>query len=295
MDLLHTISPSPLPSPMRALFLIPGDGSRQLQALPAVAAVADQLGFAMQVVCSAAAAGVWKLLPSVEKVIPFSFDDATLADWANLLGSVREPDFQACINLAAGRQVDLMLSMSHIPTRIAASGFSATERVNPTNGGWPSQSLAAFLQPIGVPLAADRFRLALPKAALDSASSTLPKGDGPMLLLVPAGVPGDWPNERWRDLPATIGNKIPGLRHLLVPPAKPAAVLERAALVGCSDVVLTSDPITEELALSCGVPLVALGRGADTLPIREGVKGLASPSGLATLTDGEVLNALGLA
>ena len=131
---------------MRALFLVPGDATRQLQALPAVAAVADQLGFSLQVACPASGAPVWKLLPAVEKLIPFSFDDATLADWANLLGCVREPDFQACINLAAGRQVDLMLSMSHIPARIAASGFSATTRVAAPAGGWPAQALAAYLQ-----------------------------------------------------------------------------------------------------------------------------------------------------
>ena len=280
---------------MPALFLIPGDALSQLQALPAAAAVADTLGFSLQVACAAAAAPVWRLLPAVEKVIPFSFSDASLADWANLLGSVREPDFQVCINLVGGRQVDLVLSMSHIPTRIAASGFSATERVSPSVDGWPSQALAAYLQPIGVPLEADRFRLALPKPALERASAALPKGEGPMLLLVPAGVPGDWPEDRWQGLPASIGAKIPGLRHLLVPPAKPAGVLERAAQVGSSDVVLASDPISEELALYCGVPLVALGRGADTLPQREGVRGLATPSGLGALTDAEVLNALGLA
>lgn len=280
---------------MRALFLIPGDALHQLQALPAAAAVAEHLGFSLQVACSAAAAPVWKLLPAVEKVIPFSFSEASLADWANLLGSIREPDFQVCINLAGGRQVDLMLSMSHIPTRIAASGFSATEVVRATTGGWAGQQLAAYLRPISVPLEADRFRLALPKAALQSASSSLPKGDGPMLLLVPAGVPGDWPEQRWINLPATIGGKIPGLRHQLLAPAKPGAVMERAALVAASDVVLASDPITEELALYCGVPLVALGRSPDSLPTREGVKGLAAPAGLAALTDGEVLNALGLA
>ncbi|MFN9622713.1 MAG: glycosyltransferase family 9 protein [Cyanobacteriota bacterium] len=280
---------------MRALFLIPGDALSQLQAMPAAAAVASTLGFSLQVACAAAAAPVWKLLPAVEKVIPFSFSDANLADWANLLGSVREPDFQVCLNLVGGRQVDLMLSMSHIPTRIAAGGFSATERISPVVGGWPSQGLAAWLQPIGVTLEADRFRLALPKADLDAASASLPKGEGPMLLLVPAGVPGDWPEERWQGLPDRIGAKIPGLRHRLVPSARPGSVVERAALVGSSDVVLASDPISEELALYCGVPLVALGRGADTLPQREGVRGLATPAGLATLSDTEVLNALGLA
>ena len=280
---------------MRALFLIPGDALNQLQALPAAAAVAETLGFSLQVACSAAAAPVWKLLPAGEKVIPFSFNEASLADWANLLGCVREPDFQVCLNLAGGRQVDLMLSMSHIPTRIATGGFSATELVSPAQGGWPSQQLAAYLQPIGVTLEADRYRLALPKAKLEEATASLPPGDGPMLLLAPAGVPGDWPKERWGGLPATIDGKIPGLRHQLVPPAQPAGVLERAAQVAASDVVLSSDSITEELALYCGVPLVALGRPADSLPSREGVRGLATPSGLAALTDGEVLNALGLA
>ena len=279
---------------MRALFLVPGDALQQLQVLPAAAAVADNLGFSLQVACSPTAAPVWRLLPAVEKVIPFSFSDANLADWANLLGSIREPDFQVCINLAGGRQVDLMLSMSHIPTRIATAGFSATELVSQPQGGWPSQELAAYLKPIGVPLDADRFRLSLPKSALEKATASLPPGEGPMLLLVPAGVPGDWPQERWEGLPATIGGKIPGLRHQVLTPAKPGALLERAAQVAGSDVVLTSDPITEELALYCGVPLVALGRSADSLPTRDGVRGLADPTGLATLSDAEVLNALGL-
>ena len=280
---------------MRALFLIPGDALQQVQALPAAAAVAETLNFSLQIACSPAAGPVWKLLPAVEKVIPFSFSDASLADWANLLGSVREPDFQACINMASGRQVDLMLSMSHIPTRIATAGFSATELVTPAVGGWPSQALSAYLKPIGVPLDALTFRLSLPKPALEKAKAGLPPGDGPMLLLVPAAVPGDWPEERWEGLPATIGGKIPGLRHKLLPPAQPGALLDRAAQVAASDVVLTSDPLTEELALFCGVPMVALGRSADSLPNREGVRGLAAPSGLASLTDAEVLNALGLA
>jgi ADP-heptose:LPS heptosyltransferase len=122
---------------MRALFLIPGDGVCQLQALPAVEATARQLGFSIQVACAADVAPIWKLLPAVEKVIPFNFGSATLADWANLLGCVREPDFQLCINLARGRQVDLMLSMSHIPSRIAAAGFSATRTVQPPTGPPP--------------------------------------------------------------------------------------------------------------------------------------------------------------
>ncbi len=280
---------------MRALFLIPGDELSQVQALPAAAAVASQLGFALQVACAPAMAPLWKLLPAVEKTIPFDFRNASLADWANLLGSVREPDFQVCINLARGRQVDLMLSMSHIPTRIAAAGFSATSRVAPTDAGWPAQALQAYLQPIGVTLAADAFRLALPPELLREAQASLPAGDGPMLLLAPAGVPGDWPAEQWQQLPQRIRSTLPGLRSLELPPATAATALRRAALVAASDVVLASDPLSEELALLCGVPLVALGREDDSLPRRDGVKGLTSRSGLGALSSDDVLAALGLA
>ena len=280
---------------MRALFLIPGDELSQVQALPAAAAVASQLGFALQVACPPAMAPLWKLLPAVEKTIPFDFRNASLADWANLLGSVREPDFQVCINLAGGRQVDLMLSMSHIPTRIAAAGFSATSRVAPSDAGWPCQALQAYLQPIGVTLAADAFRLALPPELLREAQASLPAGDGPMLLLAPAGVPGDWPAEQWQQLPQRIRSTLPGLRSLELPPATASTALRRAALVAASDVVLASDPLSEELALLCGVPLVALGREDDSLPRRDGVKGLTSRSGLGALSSDDVLAALGLA
>lgn len=280
---------------MRALFLIPGDAVAQLRVLPAAAAVARTLGFQLQVACQPSAASVWKLLPEVEKLIPFSFEGANLADWANLLGSVREPDFQVCINLAQGRQVDLMLSMSHIPTRIASAGFSATEKVGAPAHGWPAQSLESWLRPIGVRLDADAFRLSLPRPLLDETAASLPSGEGPLLLLAPAGVPGDWPASLWQELPAQIRGRLPALRCHVLSPGATAKLPQLAAQVALSDVVLASDPLIEELALFCGVPMVALGRGADTLPQRQGVRGLSGSPALADLSLNEVMTALGFA
>ena len=279
---------------MRALFLIPGDGASQLQALPAVAATAEQLRFQIQVACHPSLMALWKLLPAVEKVLPFNFGDATLADWANLLGCVREPDFQACINLASGRQVDLMLSMSHIPNRMAAVGFSATETVQVPQGLWPAQALQAYLRPIGVRLDAAAFRLSLSKGALDEAGAALPAGNGPMLLLAPSSSPDDWPAAAWQELPGRIAATLPGLRSLQVTPAASAHLPARAALVAASDVVLASDPATIELALLSGTPVVAMGRSSDSLPVRSGVQGLGSPGHLRDLPSNDVLRALGL-
>ena len=278
---------------MRALFLIPGDAVRQLQTLPAVAATAQQLKFQIQVACPPSVGGIWELVPGVEKVIPFNYADATLADWTNLMGSVRDPDFQACINLAQGRQVDLMLSMSHIPKRLAASGFSATETVTPLDRGWSPQRLAPFLAPIGVQLDAQAFRLVLPRSSLQKAAEALPPGQGPVLLVAPKGGNLDWPQENWAAVTQGIQLRLNDLRvQKPLPPGSPWS--QRAAQVAASDVVLASDPSTIELALLCGVPLVALGRLSDDLPVREGVTGLGGATPLDQVSVDNVLGALGV-
>lgn len=277
---------------MRALFLIPGGSSQQLQSFAAVAAVADQLHADIQVVCPLAAVPLWSLHPAVERAMPFSYEQATLADWTNLMGSLREPDFQVSLNLAPSRQMDLMLSMSHIPTRVASGGFSATERITPIEGGWANQAFEAFLRPIGVRLEADSFRLPVAPADLEAASAALPSGDGPALLLAPSGAGGDWPAQQWQDLPAKIRSKLPNLRALAGTQA--GDMRKRAAQIASADVVLASDPITIELALLLGLPLVALGRDAASLPSRAGVQGLGGAANLSQLGDAEVLAALGL-
>ena len=230
------------------------------------------------------------MLPAVKKVIPFPFEaDPNLSDWANLLGLVREPDFQACLNFATGRQVNLMLSMSHIPMRVATEGFASTASAT-VEAGWTPQKLEAFLSPMGVSLNADAFRLSLPADAMEKARSAQPSGDGPLLLLAPGAFPGDWPQERWASLPEAIRNKLPQLRSLVLPTNLPVA--ERAAAVACADVVLSSCSLTQLMATYCGLPLVALGAKADQLPEREMIRRLDRED-LSSLTVSDVMQALG--
>jgi len=119
---------------MRVLFLVPGGVEAQLHCLPAAAQVAEGLGAQLQVACAPTAASAWSLLPAVAKLIPFDFNsNPTLADWANLLGNVREPDFQACINLASGRQVD---SDFQPPTPWAWAAAGPLKPWRPTSSLW---------------------------------------------------------------------------------------------------------------------------------------------------------------
>ena len=276
---------------MRVLALSPGPLAQQLDRLPALVSLCEQVGATLQVACAPACRGAWDLVPQVEKILPFDFEAApTLADWANLLGCVREPDFQVCLNFAEGRQVNLMLSMSHIPTRIASSGFSSTEIISPGEG-WCAQRLASVLKPLGCDLDADRFRLALSSTDLDAARAEQPAGEGPMLLLAPAGSTVDWPEQRWRSLPEAIAQRLKGLRTLQLNPDLP--INRRAAAVASADVVLSSCPVSQKLAIYSGVPLVALGAEPQDLPDRPDIRCLGTPGNLSALADDEVLQALG--
>jgi hypothetical protein len=187
--------------------------------------------------------------------------------------------------------VDLMLSMSHIPNRVAAGGFSATSTVTP-GSGWPAQALAAYLKPLGLELDAAAFRLPLPKAALSQAAAELPAGSGPALLLAPSGDASDWPASRWQALPAQVRTKLPDVR--IVEARRGGSLLERAAQLASCDVVLSSDPISCELALLAGMPLVAIGARPEQLPNRQGVQAVGDAGDLPSLSDAAVLQALGL-
>ena len=276
---------------MRVLALSPGPLSQQLERLPALASLCSSVGANLQVACSPAVKAAWELLPQLEKVIPFDFEASpTLADWANLLGCVREPDFQVCLNFAEGQQVNLMLSMSHIPSRIADSGFSSTELVQ-LHQGWTSQRLGGYLKPLGCELDADAFRLALPSKALDKARADLPAGDGPLLVLAPRGGTGDWPAAEWSALPATISQRLDGLRCSQL--AVELDLNARAAAVACADVVLSSCPITQSLAVFSGVPLVALGGNPENMPQRPELRCLGQADRLGDLKSEQILEALG--
>ena len=117
-----------------------------------------------------------------------------------------------------------------------------------------------------------------------------PAGEGPMLLLAPGGSTGDWPEQRWSALPGSIAQRLEDLRTLQLSPDLP--LNRRAAAVASSDVVLSSCPSVQRLAVYSGVPLVALGAQPVDLPDRQRFAALAPLVISTALTDVEVLQAL---
>ena len=220
-----------------------------------------ELGAQLQVACNPTEAGYWNLLPAVEKVLPFPFEaGATMADWANLLGSVREPDFQACLNFASGAALDLLISLSHIPLRVARGGFSCTNPVAETAGE------QAFLAPLGVSADPAPFKLQLPAKALEQAAAQQPTGQGPLLLLAPQGGANDWPESQWLQLEHAVASRISGGRSERLRPGKP---LQQAAQIASADGVVSSSAVASALGHCCGVSVVDLQELSGATPLSQ--------------------------
>ena len=110
-------------------------------------------------------------------------------------------------------------------------------------------------------------------------------------MLAPKGGADDWPASEWTALPETIGQRLKGLRCSEL--AIGLGLQARAAAVACADVVLTSCPVTQSLAVFSGVPLVALGGDPNAMPQRADLRCLGRADHLGDLQQNEVLQALG--
>ncbi len=275
---------------MRVLTLSSGSIQEQLQRLPALWTIASELKASIQVACDPSQKAIWDLLPAVEKVIPFEFNsNPSLADWANLLGTIREQDFQICLNFATGTQVNLMLSMSHIPIRVAERGFSRTKDVDFTDN-WSSQRLESYLRPIGLSLDADSYRILLPKEKIEEASD---KEDKRKLILLVAKSTSDCSYKGWQALQNQLTGFSKKNRHKLI--TKPRNFSDLAIVVASSDIIISNCPVTQILAIYCGIKLIALDATNKLLPKREGVSIIEdSGVGITEMKQQKILDSLSL-
>ncbi len=109
---------------MRVLALVPGGVERQLEFLPVLHLIKEGLKAAeVAVVVDPQVKPAYGLIPVATEVIPYNFYAANSpADWANLLGILRDREYEAVITLAESWSLGLLLWLSGIPTRIGYPG-----------------------------------------------------------------------------------------------------------------------------------------------------------------------------
>lgn len=109
---------------MRVLALVPGETETQLSFFPIINQIKDSFANAeVSVVAPPSATAIYQLSKGVTEVLPYNFEASNSpADWANLLGIVRDREFDAALTLTDSWSIALLLWLSGVPTRLGYSG-----------------------------------------------------------------------------------------------------------------------------------------------------------------------------
>jgi ADP-heptose:LPS heptosyltransferase len=109
---------------MRILALVPGGISDQLLFFPTLDDLKNNYPDAqIDVVVESVSKDAYRVSKSVRDVIVFEFQGRnSLADWGNLLGVMRDREYEVALTLVNDWTTGLMLWLSGIPTRLGYSG-----------------------------------------------------------------------------------------------------------------------------------------------------------------------------
>ncbi len=132
---------------MRVLALVPGGIERQLEFLPVLHQIKEGLkGAEIAVVADPRVKPAYGLTPVATEIIPYNFQAANSpADWANLLGILRDREYEAVVTLTESWSLGLLLWLSGIPTRIGYPGGGNGLFLTTTVPHQPDQPYQGFL------------------------------------------------------------------------------------------------------------------------------------------------------
>lgn len=112
---------------MRILALVPGGIGEQLLLFPTLASLKAQYPNAViDVIVEPRAKAAYRVCSHVNEVLVFDFKDRNgLADYLNLLGIIRDREYEAALNLSRQWQLNLLLWLNGIPLRLGYQGEGA--------------------------------------------------------------------------------------------------------------------------------------------------------------------------
>jgi ADP-heptose:LPS heptosyltransferase len=157
---------------MRVVALVPGGIGDQILFFPTLDDLKRSYPNAqIDVVVEPRSKAAYRVSKSVENVLTFDFKDRnSLADWANLVGMIREHEYDVAIALGQSWLVGLLLWLTGIHTRIGYQGKGSPFLTNPVP--LRSQQYAAvmyhdLLQGLGINAPTPELTINVPKPDIE--------------------------------------------------------------------------------------------------------------------------------
>lgn len=112
---------------MRVLALVPGDIGNQILFFPTLETIKQQYPQAsIDVLVEPSSKKAYRVCKNVDDVLVFDFQDRnSFADYLNLLGTVRDREYDVLISLKTTWRIKLLLWLNGIPTRVGYQDDSA--------------------------------------------------------------------------------------------------------------------------------------------------------------------------
>lgn len=162
---------------MRVVALVPGGVGDQILFFPTLDSLKQNYPeVEIDVVVEPRSKSAYRVSKSVSDVIAFDYEDRNSpADWANLLGVLRDRDYSAAITTRSTWGIGLLLWLTGIPTRIGYAGGSGnlflTDSIPVKPDQYKPNTYHDLLQGFGISAACPELTITIPKSDLDWAEA----------------------------------------------------------------------------------------------------------------------------
>jgi ADP-heptose:LPS heptosyltransferase len=298
---------------MRVVALIPGGVGEQILFFPTLDDLKLKYPDAeIDVVVEPRAKAAYRVSKSVNDVITFDFKDrSSPADWANLLGVIRDRYYDAAISLRQTWSIGLLLWLTGVPSRISyekgGGQIFLTETVPLKTEQYTAQSDHDLLQGVGINTPCPDVSISVPRGDIDWAEMELKRlgVQGAYVLMYPgasllAEGETEYPLESWKQIIQDFQTKQPEMplvivqgtgeretmtalteAHPTLKITKPGDVGKLAAMVAGANLVLCPNSVPMHLAIALQVYTLAFFGATDSaqfLPKNDKFVGIQSPS-----------------
>jgi ADP-heptose:LPS heptosyltransferase len=309
---------------MRVVALVPGGVGEQLLFFPTLDDLKHKYPDAeIDVVVEPRAKSAYRVSKSVNDVITFDFKDrSSPADWANLLGVIRDRYYDAAISLRQNWAIGLLLWLTGVPSRISYDTGNGkvflTDTVPLKAEQYTAQSDHDLLQGVGITTPCPDLSINVPRGDVDWAEVERKRLgiQGAYVLMYPGTsqlAEGEtaYPIASWQKIIGDFQAKQPEMPLVIVQGTgekaivaalteayptlkvtKPADIGKLAAMVAGANLVLCPNSVPMHLAIALQVYTLALFGATDStqfLPKSDKFVGIQGNRNLADIPPEQIL------
>jgi ADP-heptose:LPS heptosyltransferase len=259
---------------MRIVALVPGGIGKQLLFFPTLDSLKQAYPEAqIDVIVEPGAQKAYSICQSVRETLTFSYEDRkSLADWGNLLGLIRDREYDVAIYAGQGLGIRFALWLSGIPVRIGYGGGQGegllTQTIPLNSNQYAAHTYHDLLQGLGIDQPCPDLSVKVPAKSLDWADAERQRlgiqNSGYVLIAGGMGQGSSsqaYPLESWKGIIQDFEHRQPDLPIVLLQGAGNSDWVKELTSAFPKLKVTAPDDIGKTIAMIAGASLMLAVEG----------------------------------